>query len=445
MPSAISELLADLAYNSLMVLAGIGGLPVLAWRLITRKKYRAGLAQRLGFSPGPVHDPGAGPLLWLHAVSVGEVTASEVLVREIKRRFPDLQVAVSTVTPTGQAVARRRLTEADRIFFFPFDFASAVKRSIGILQPACFVMMETEIWPNMLRELKRRNVPSLMINGRISARSYRRYRILRPFMKVVLSRIERFSMQTAEDARRIIDLGASPERVIVQGNLKYDGALAEDPRTRELSEKFCREFSGYQAIVAGSTHPGEEDMVLSALGPLVRERPDRLLILAPRHLERIEEVEETVKRRGLGSVRLSHFSPRDGAQPVSPAVVVVDTLGELSALYRVGVAAFVGGSLVPFGGHNLLEPAAWKKPVLFGPHVDNFVEIAGSLRAGGGGLQVNTIENLRDWARRILENPALGLELGEKAYRVVVQNQGAVERALRAVADSLKLREADGS
>ncbi|MBI3015877.1 MAG: 3-deoxy-D-manno-octulosonic acid transferase [Candidatus Tectomicrobia bacterium] len=444
MPSAAAERLAYLAYNALLVLAGVGGLPVLAWRLATRKKYRAGLAQRLGFSLGPVHNPETGPLLWLHAVSVGEVAASEVLVREITRRFPDLRIAVSTVTPTGQAVARQRLAEAQRIFFFPFDFAPAVRRSLEILRPSCFVMMETEIWPNMLRELKRRNVPSLMINGRISPRSFRRYRTLRPFMRVVLSGIDTFSMQTAEDARRIIDLGAPPQRVLVQGNLKYDGALAEDPRTLELSERFCREFSAYQAIVAGSTHPGEEELILSALGPLVQERPGRLLILAPRHLERLEEVEEVVRRGGLRSVRLSHFPSRDGTDRASSPVVVVDTLGELSALYRVGVLAFVGGSLVPFGGHNLLEPAAWKKPVLFGPHVDNFAEIAGALRAGGGGLQVGTPGDLQTWARRILENPALGLDVGEKAYRVVVQNQGAVERALQALAGSLNQREAIG-
>lgn len=444
MPSAAAERLAYLGYNSLLSLAGFAGVPVLGWKLARRKGYRAGLLQRFGFSPFP--PPGILPetRLWLHAVSVGEVAASEVLVRELRRRYPSLRIAVSTVTPTGQDVARRRLTEAETIFLFPFDFAPAVRRSLSRMRPSCFVMMETEIWPNMLRELERRGIPSLIVNGRISPRSYRRYRLLRPFMRIVLSRIRIFSMQTGEDARRIIDLGAAPERVRVQGNLKYDGALAEDPRARELAKRFCRDFSGRRVIVAGSTHSGEEDLILEAVVPLLRERPERLLVVAPRHLERLEEVEEAVRRRKLQSMRLSRFPAAGKGASATPAVVVVDTLGELASLYRVADLAFVGGSLVPFGGHNLLEPAAWKKPVLFGPHIDNFREIGDALRQGGGGIVVKTPGEFRDRARRILDQPSFGLDVGEKAYRVVVQNQGAVERALSAVAACLNPGEASG-
>lgn len=442
MPSAAAERLVYGAYNALACLAGVAGVPVLAWKLARRKNYRAGLGQRLGFSPRPAPGAPRAPLLWLHAVSVGEVAASEVLVRELRRRHPGLRLAVSTVTPTGQEVARQRLTEAEVVFYFPFDFAAAVRRAVVRLRPACFAMVETEIWPNMLRELDRRGVPSLIVNGRISPRSYRRYRLLRPFMRVVLSRVRLFSMQTAEDARRIIDLGAAPDRVRVQGNLKYDGALAEDPRARDLAERFCRDFSGRQVIVAGSTHAGEEDLVLTALVPVLEERAGRLLVLAPRHLERLEEVEEAVRRRGLRSVRLSEFSIGEGGGDAP--VVVVDTLGELASLYRAATLAFVGGSLVPFGGHNLLEPAAWKKPVLFGPHVDNFREIAEALRRGGGGLEVKTPEECRDRARRILDQPAWGAEVGERAYQVVVENQGAVERALHAIELCLSPGEARG-
>ncbi|MBN2107551.1 MAG: 3-deoxy-D-manno-octulosonic acid transferase [Deltaproteobacteria bacterium] len=420
-------------YNIILAILSVIFAPLACAALLSRKKYRAGFLEKCGMLRPR---DGAGRPIWVHAVSVGEVMAAVPLIKRIKQRFPDVPLVVSTITETGNQTAHRNLKQADRIMYFPFDYPFIVRRVVRAVNPRVFIMLETEIWPNFLRELSRRSTPVLMISGRISERSFRNYKLFSFFFKQVLAQVSRLCMQTAEDAQRIIDIGAPQERVLVGGNIKFD--LQVPPITLQEQERLRADFgfaAGQQVFIAGSTHKGEEEIVLSVFAALRRRFPQAALILAPRHPERFDETEALLRQSGLPYVRRTALQAAPCPQRAS--VVLLDTIGELFKTYSMGTVVFIGGSLVPVGGHNVLEPAVFGKPVIFGRHMHNFREIARMLRQKQAGIQVAGPEQFMVEALRLFEDPAACEEIGRNAFLVIQENIGAVQRSVAVLEDEL--------
>jgi 3-deoxy-D-manno-octulosonic-acid transferase len=402
----------------------VAGLPAFAIQALLRGKYRRGLGERLGRIPdwtGPVAP------VWLHAVSVGEVVAATALVRELTARRPELPLLVSTVTDTGRGVAEARLP-AKQFVFFPLDFGWAVGTALDRVRPRAVLLTETEIWPNFLRACAAREIPVVLVNGRISPRSFPRYRRVRGLFGRVLQGVRLFCMQTPEDASRVLDLGAPRERVHVVGNLKFDLAGlrpaaggAEGPAVRQMLAL----PSSRPVLVAGSTHRGEEGPILDAFRAVRRSVPDLTLLLAPRHPERLGEVEALLQREGLPWVRRSRVPTQGGA-----AVILVDTMGELARLYAAGTVVFVGGSLVPIGGHNILEPAIHARPVLFGPHMGNFAEMGRLFLDQRAGVEVRDARALAEETLRLLREPDVAERMGQTGRAIVETHRGAGRRTL---------------
>jgi 3-deoxy-D-manno-octulosonic-acid transferase len=387
------------------------------------------LRERLGL--GAPAAP-ATPVGWVHAVSVGEAIAAAPLLDGLRRAYPALPLVVSTVTETGARVVRERFAGLATHRYFPLDFPPITRRVIGSIAPAFFVCMETELWPNTLRALAARGVPTMIANGRLSDRSFRRYRLVRGPMKRVLGDIGVFGMQSAEDARRVIALGAPAERVVVTGNLKTE-PLADPAGATDLWHRLLGLGADQSVWVAGSTHRGEEEAVLEAHCRALRDTPGLALVLAPRHPERVGEVIGVLKGRGLAAVRRSDLP----AKRSPGAVIVLDTVGELAQLYAIADVVFVGGSLVPLGGHNMLEPALRGKPVLFGPHTHNFREAASVLVSSGGGRVVHDAGELGTELERFLADAGLRARLGAAGRDAVVARHGAVRATLELIAQYL--------
>ena len=410
---------------------GVGLLALLPAYLSRRRRagYRGDLAQRLG-RLGEGLPP--EPRCWIHAVSVGESAAAVPLVEGIRRRWPELGIVVSTITPTGARIVAERLAGAAAHRYFPVDLPGPVGRALDTARPRFFIAIETELWPNFLRALARRRIPAMIANGRISDRSFRRYRWVRGLMRRVLADVTVFAMQSEEDARRIIALGAPRERVVVTGNLKSDLVPEASAGAAAWREQLGLGDDA-RLWIAGSTHRGEEAVVLDVFVRTRARCPQLALLLAPRHPERAGEVEDLIRGRGLAAVR------RSGRPADAPpgAVVILDTVGELAALYALAEVVFVGGSLVPVGGHNVLEPAMRGKPVLMGPHTSNFREGAELLQRSGGGLVVKDGGELERELVRLLEDPALARRVGEAARAALAERGGAVGRTLELVARHL--------
>jgi 3-deoxy-D-manno-octulosonic-acid transferase len=357
--------------------------------------------------------------------------AAVPLVRALRARWPDTPVVLSTVTATGAEMARTRLGDVEATFVFPLDFASAVRRVLVRVRPRCFIALETELWPNVLRCLAETGVPAVLANGRISDRSFRRYGWVRPLFRRVLAHVALFAMQSEEDARRVVSLGAPPERVRVTGNLKM-----EAPTEATGPGDGWRARLGWSEApvwVAGSTHRGEEPIVLDALVGLRRRDPSVRLVLAPRHPERAEEVLALARGRGLVPVRRTRL---DAEGPVD--LVVVDTIGDLVGFYRGGDVVFVGGSLVPVGGHNVIEPALCRRAVVFGPHMTNFREATGLLLETGGAVQLRDATELLPTLEALLQSPERRQALGEAAWRAVGHHQGACQRTIASIEETLR-------
>ena len=370
----------------------------------------------------------AEPRCWIHAVSVGEATAAAPLVEAIARRWPELSVVMTTVTPTGARVVADRLRATVTHRYFPLDLPGPVRRALDTVRPRFFIGMETELWPNFLRALARRGVPAMIANGRISDRSFRRYHRVRFLTARMLRDIAVFAMQSQEDARRIIALGAPPDRVVVTGNLKTDLTPAE-AGGEAVWQQLLGLATNEPVWIAGSTHRGEETVVLDAYTRLRRRYPDLVLLLAPRHPERVPEVERLAADRQLATVRRSELpASREGAP-----VIVLDTVGELAKIYSVASVVFVGGSLVPTGGHNMLEPALLRKPVLYGPHTTNFRESAELLLAAGGAVLVDEPERLEPRVAELLADPVRRSRMGEAGLHAVIGRQGALKQTMELV------------
>jgi len=377
--------------------------------------------------------PGRGPRAWLHAVSVGEAIAATPLVEGLRRRYPSLPLVMTTVTDTGATVVRERFRAEATHRFFPLDLPFAVGRAIDAIEPAFFICMETELWPNTLRALARRRIPVMIANGRLSDRSFRRYQLVRGFMTDVLADVTVFAMRSAEDARRIITLGAPHERVFVTGNIKNEGA--DDPAgAAELWRRLLGLVDGCPIWVAGSTHRGEEETVLAAHAAARTHFPDLALVLAPRHPERVPEVQALIERRGWIACRRTELPLRATRDGDRPHVILLDTVGELAQLYGVADVVFVGGSLVPSGGHNLLEPAARGKPVLTGPHVENFRDSAELLIGCGAAQTVSSALEMGEELTRMLADPALRERRGLAGRVAIASRHGAVRETLELAA-----------
>jgi len=411
-------------YSAMLALALAAYAPFFLLRRVGRGGYGRDFEQRLGrVEPGLP----AEPRCWIHAVSVGEAAAAAPLVRGIQGRWPGLGIVVTTVTPTGARIVAGELGRVATHRYFPIDLPGPVRRAIGAVRPRFFVGMETELWPNFLRALASRGVPSMIANGRISDRSFKRYRLVRPLVARMLARVTVFAMQSEEDARRIIALGAPAERVVVTGNLKAD--LAPVASSTDWEALFGIGPADLLWI-AGSTHRGEEAAVLDVFERLRPRFPALRLVLAPRHPERAAEVEQLVADRGLRALRRTRLGPGTGGDG---AVVILDTVGELADLYRFAAVVFVGGSLVPTGGHNMLEPALRKKPVLYGPHATNFRDSAALLESVGAAVVVEDTADLEQHLSRLLGRPDIRREMGDAGFAAVAARQGAVAQTLALV------------
>jgi 3-deoxy-D-manno-octulosonic-acid transferase len=403
------------------------------YQAIRYKKYIGSLRQRLGFLPIAFNVDGEESI-WIHAVSVGETLTARALAADLKARYPRLRLFLSTTTMAGQQVARHNLQHLDGVFYFPFDWTFTSRRTLDVVKPRLFIMMETEIWPNLLRLCRKRGVKTVMINGRISSRSYPRYRLVRPFFRRVLADVDRFCMQGEESARRLVDLGADPARVTITGSLKFDSlelpAATSHGKPRERVLRFFRVSPSRHVIVAGSTMRGEESAVLRAFAKVKAVSAGALLILAPRHAERFGEVERLARDSGFVTTRRSEL-PID-AEPRAD-VVVLDSIGELAQIYQLATAVFVGGSLVDHGGHNILEPAIFGKPIVFGPHMQNFKEIAATFLTNGAAVEAQSDRELAEILPALLADPVRRAGLGAAARALVEANRGAKEKTLAVI------------
>jgi 3-deoxy-D-manno-octulosonic-acid transferase len=423
-------------YSVLIVLFFAVTSPYLLYQAIRYRKYVRSLRQRLGYLPLSFNLDGDDSI-WIHAVSVGEVLTARALLPELRERYPRLRIFLSTTTMTGQQVARNNLQYVDEVFYFPFDLRFIVRRTLRLVRPKLFIVMETEIWPNLLRACREAGVKTVLVNGRISSRSYPRYRMARGFFRVVLSDIDRFCMQSAESARRIVEIGADPARVLVTGSLKFDsldipgatGAAADRGRNRVL--RYFRIAPERPVVMAASTLKGEEEAVFEAFQRIRANRSNTLLIIAPRKPERFDEVERIARRGGWNVARRSEL--RVDAEPRND-VIVLDTIGELAQLYQIGTVVFVGGSLVDAGGHNILEPAVFGKPIVFGPHMENFAEIAQAFLEQGAAVQVKSGRELETALLELLGDPVRRASLGAAARALVEANRGARAKSLGAIA-----------
>jgi 3-deoxy-D-manno-octulosonic-acid transferase len=420
-------------YNTLLFIISLLASPFIFYAVLSEKKYRKGLSQKLGLlSPDLLQKLAGTRPVWIHAVSVGEVMATIPLIQQIKKRYPSQKIVLSTVTVTGSYTASLRAREVDAVMYFPFDYPFIVRRVIRKINPKLFLTLETEIWPNILRELKRKNIPSVLISGRISNRSYHKYKWARFFFSKVLDNIDVFCMQTEVDTKRIIDIGAKEGRVITAGNLKFDQQvpiLTSEEKATTYSIFNLKE--GQRLFIAGSTHRGEEELVLEVFKNLKKSFNDLILMLAPRHPERFNEVAQLLDRHGMQSIKKTEIEKNKSRN--NHDVILIDTIGDLSKLYSIGTIIFVGGSLVSTGGHNVLEPVSYKKAVIFGPHMENFSEMSRILRESGGGLQVHNQEEFISKARMLLEDDAIRDGLGEVAFEVIAHNQGAITNAMEVI------------
>ena len=429
-----------LLYSAATLVVLVALSPYFLYQALRHKKYVGSLGQRLGYLPVSFNLD-AEPSIWIHAVSVGEVLSARPVIAELRRQHPSLRLFLSTTTMSGQQVARRSITDVDGVFYFPFDWTFTLRRTLDIVTPRLFVMVENEIWPNLLRECRRRGIRTVVVNGRISGRSFPRYRLVRPFFRRVLADIDRFCVQGEETASRLIALGADPARVTITGSLKFDSLDTAPLPGRGPARvlRFFRVSPQRPVFVAGSTMRGEDEAVIRAFNRVragsLAAHP--LLVIAARHPERFAEVERICRFEGLSTVRRSEL-PID-AEPRCDAVVL-DTIGELAQLYQIATAVFVGGSLVPAGGHNILEPAAYGKPIVFGPHMENFAEIADTFLASSAAIQVRNARELEEAVIALMGDPVSRARLGAAARALIDANRGAKDRTLAIMAQLLPER-----
>jgi len=416
-------------YNIILFAAALILAPYFLLKIFFTGKYRNSFRQKLGGKQEAVL---AGlknkPRIWIHAVSVGEVTAAAPIVASLKKKRPDVEVIFSTSTETGQEMAKKFIKGASAFIYFPLDIWSVVTRMIKMADPDIFVLVETELWPNFLNVCRNRRIKTLMVNGRISPRSYRRYRLTKFLWKGVLKDLDFAGMISKIDATRLEDIGMDPAKIKVLGNAKYDGlASLVSPALQQEIARRCNVRADEKFLVAGSTHPGEEKIIIHVYRELLKCYSDLKLILVPRHIERTGEVLELLKQAGIADViTLSRIN--EGQQRNEERIIVVDVIGELFKFYSLASVVYCGGSLVPRGGQNILEAAAWGKVIFYGPSMEDFSAEKDLLEAAGCGITIRSEEELLNGIRGLLADPAEMKARGEKGKAVVLDNIGASAR-----------------
>jgi 3-deoxy-D-manno-octulosonic-acid transferase len=419
-------------YSALLALTLAFASPWWLFQMLRSGKYRAGIGERLGRVPKRLLADTGRPTVWVHAVSVGEVLALNGLIRRLREEHPQYRIAISTTTLAGQQLARDRFGAGD-VFYFPLDFAFAIRTYFAALKPELVVIAETEFWPNFLRLARKSGAHVVVVNARISDRSFPRYRRMKGIFRHVLRNVDRFLTQSDIDRGRLVEIGAPPDRVSVSGNLKFD---ITPPKVSALIGQLQAsiKYSGANpVIVAGSTVEGEEPIVLEAFRRALKWYPNATLILAPRHPERWPAVLELLRRSGLPFWRRTEWSTDT---PIAGGIFLLDSIGELAALYHLATVAFVGGSLVPRGGHNILEPAHYGVPIIVGPHTENFRDIVEMFTRAGA---VDIIERAKfaDELLHLLETEQKRALLGKHALDVVRANSGATSRTLESLSSYL--------
>ncbi len=417
------------AYNILLGLGALLLVPYYGVKIALTGKYRKSVARKLGFIPPEIAASLAGrPRVWVHAVSVGEVTAAAPIVAALRAALPAACLVLSTSTETGQEMAGRLVPEATALIYYKVDIPAVVRKVIGLVRPDVFVITETELWPNFLRECNRLGVRVVMVNGRISPRSFGRYAKTRILWERVLKGVEAIGVISEVDAERVRAMGAEPEKVRVLGNAKYDGLASRvNPALREEIARTIGAGETSRFLVAGSTHEGEEEVLFDVYRRLLPDHPDLRLIVVPRHIERGEAVVSLARQRGFEDV-LRMTEIRAGKGPAGQRVIVVDVIGELFKVYGLATAVFCGGSLVPRGGQNILEAAAWGKVVLYGPSMEDFLDERAMLEEAGAGITVRSGDELHGWFDRLLRDPGELEKRGESGRARVMASRGASGR-----------------
>ncbi len=416
-----------IVYDLIYLLAAVIYFPVFLWR----RKFHRGFSQRLGLIPKDLKPKAP---IWIHAVSVGEVMAIRGLLGELKKTYPHKRFVISTVTPTGNKIAANIASSSDWVTYLPLDLSFIVSRVMGKIKPDLFILAETELWPNLITCLYQKNIPIVVVNARISNASFKGYLMFRFLLKNILNKIRIFCVQTSRDADRLMRLGVSENKIRITGNMKFD--ISQDAALKKdaLDLRLRLGIDKGKFFVAGSTHAGEEEIILSAYARLLGAYPDLKLLIAPRHPERASQIENLIRKRGFKPLKISGLKRgRPSADKVS--VFILDTIGELLSFYNIADIVFVGGSLVKKGGHNILEPAILAKPVLFGPHMFNFREISGLFLKQQAALLVKDKEELYLKIKDLLDNPSqIGL-LSRKAGELLLSNQGATRKNIEAIKD----------
>ena len=426
-----------LAYSLLFTLGIFLSAPYYLWR--QRKK--GGFThwrERLGFVPFEQKAKGA---IWVHAVSVGETLAISGLVQELQQVFPERNIYLSHVTPTGRQAGENRLSTVAGRFYLPLDWRWTARQVLRRMQPSLLVIVETELWPNLLRAAHEAEIKTILVNARLSDRSFRGYRLVRFFMRHVLANVDLICTQTSRDAERFCQLGAANKTVVETGNLKFD---AQPPRLGDLARALgeaLSEAGRRPVLVAASTMAGEEPLVLEAWDKVRARYPGALLILAPRHPARFEEVARVLKTAGRHFVRRTMLNTQElvsGDKLAEVEILLLDTIGELAGVFELADVVFMGGSLVPTGGHNVLEPAYWSKAIVFGPHMENFRDIAQLFLQAEAAVQVGDAAELGTETLKLLDDSTLRLRLGANARQVLEQQRGATERTLKHIRELLE-------
>ena len=424
-------------YSVALVIYFFTLLPAVAYRRVRHGRAVGRVRDRFGRLPEPINRDHRRSV-WIHAVSVGEVLTARSLLRDIRLAYPAHGVFVSTTTSTGQQVARQLGDAVDGVFYAPLDLVPFVTRALDRIRPDVVMFVDTEIWPNWVRACRRRGAKTIIVNARVSDQSYRGYRLVRFFMRRVLQDVDRVCAQTKIWGDRFVDLGLPPERLAVTGSLKFDALdVAATGADLHVGDRVLRYFAftqGQPVLIAASTLEGEDEPVLRAFAKLRVAAPGVALILAPRHPERVGAVVALATRHGFSTVRRSGL---EIDSTTGPDVVVLDTVGELPRLFQLATLVFVGGSLVPAGGHNILEPAIFGKPVVFGPHMSNFAEIAAQFLEKAAAIQVASPHDLEGTLVRLLADPVEQASLGAAARALVEANRGARARHLSVLAEVL--------
>jgi len=416
-------------YNTVLLAAAFVILPYFLLKMVFTGKYRKSLVQKLGGRQTQIlTNLGDGPRLWVHAVSVGEVTAAAPIVASLKLKRPEIKIIFSTSTETGRQMAQQLVKDADAFIYFPLDIPYVVRKIIRLAKPAVFVMVETELWPNFLQACKLSKVKTFMVNGRVSPRSYNKYRLTRCFWKGVLADLCAAGMIAEVDASRIKSIGMAPDRIEVLGNAKYDAlaAMAAPSLQEEIARRVNQQI-GERFFVAGSTHPGEEEIVIRVYQQLLKHHPDFKLIIVPRHVERMVAIMQLFQSAGLPDV-ITMTDMNNGKIRAKERVLIVDVIGELFKIYSLATIVYCGGSLVPKGGQNILEAAAWGKVIFYGPSMEDFSEEKVMLEDVGCGVTISNEEELLQGVLQVLEHPEELEMRGARGKAVVAANMGAAVR-----------------